>query len=243
MNECFQRWKTGAWLHRNCCQLKTNQRWKHDILEYKYEPVINQLGSVLEPWNHDLQLLCGNRSVAAAGTSSLYFSPLPLAPGHSLDLATPTELPSILSGPVDGGDSLFSPQLPLCSAESPSTAEFHLVLGTDSAWSTATLASVQPLLLIPQSNISQQLKQPPWSNLKQTAPVGTAACSHLEGEAVCTEASAVSAICMNKQLWRVQLKLLCKHSPKYVLCCIIPSNKDSGTGIWLSVLLMLHGVQ
>lgn len=181
--------------------------------------------------------------VSGSSWHLLHFSPLPLAPGLSLDLATPTELPSVLSGPVDGGDSLFSPQLPLCSAESPSTAEFHLVLGTDSAWSTATLASVQPLLLIPQSNISQQLKQPPWSNLKQTAPVGTAACSHLEGEAVCTEASAVSAICMNKQLWRVQLKLLCKHSPKYVLCCIIPSNKDSGTGIWLSVLLMLHGVQ
>lgn len=50
----------------------------------------------------------------------------------------------------------------------------------------------------------------------------------------------LSCICMNKQLWRVQLKLLCKHSPKYVLHCIIPSNKDSGIRSWLSVLLMLH---
>lgn len=53
----------------------------------------------------------------------------------------------------------------------------------------------------------------------------------------------LGSICMNKQLWRVQLKLLCKHSPKYVLHCIILSNKDSGIRIWLSVLLMLHGVQ
>lgn len=53
----------------------------------------------------------------------------------------------------------------------------------------------------------------------------------------------LGSIYMNKQLWKVQLKLLCKHSPKYVLHCIIPSNKDSGIRIWLSVLLMLHGVQ
>lgn len=46
-----------------------------------------------------------------------------------------------------------------------------------------------------------------------------------------------------KWLWSVQWKLLCKHSSKYVLHCIIPSNKDSGIRIWLSVLLMLHGVQ
>lgn len=66
--------------------------------------------AILEPRDHGLHAA---PSVKAAGTSSLHFSAHPLAPGLSLDLTTPTKPPTVLSGPFDVGDSLFSSQLPL----------------------------------------------------------------------------------------------------------------------------------
>lgn len=83
----------------------------------------------------------------------------------------------------------------------------------------------------------------PGSALSQTALRGATHAPFRRRRLPAKRLQLLSCICMNKQLWRVQLKLLCKHSPKYVLHCIIPSNKDSGIRIWLSVLLMLHGVQ
>lgn len=83
----------------------------------------------------------------------------------------------------------------------------------------------------------------PGSALSQTALLGATRAPFWRRRLPAKRLQLLSCICMNKQLWRVQLKLLCKHSPKYVLHCIIPSNKDSGIRIWLSVLLMLHGVQ
>lgn len=143
---------------------------------------------------------------------------------------------------------VFSLLLPFLICSITSTAKFHLALGLFCSHRTQPGRDLQLLPLL--SNLCS-------SSLSPTSIKGS---GNLPGQ---TRAKLLSwephyapfwrrrlpaerlqrlgSICMNKQLWRVRFKLLCKHSPKYVLY-VIPSNKDSGIRIWLSVLLMLHGV-
>lgn len=233
----------ATWVHRNSCHLKANQKRRHNIWN-------GMCGSGKPFW------ICfgatgPSSSCCFLGVHLLWEHQAPpcfsslfiLWPQASLLTSSQPQSHRLFS-PSGGGDSIFSSQLPLLLHRTHINWKISSCTWDSQCMIYSSLTSAQPLPLSPQPSINQEFRQPPWSNLNQTAPVGTTACSScLEEDAVYPETWAVSSICMNKQLWRVRLKLLRKHSPKHVLHCIIRSNKDSGIRIWLSVLLMLHGVQ